>query len=86
MSKKRYLLNETPRSQKKIREFFPYQIFLNNEKFVVQIEKFFWKWNLEIGTRYHFVSIDFHEFEIVGIITLTMKIFPMNDSFFITII
>ena len=32
--------------KKKIRKFLPSQIFLNNEKFVVQIENFFGKWNL----------------------------------------
>ena len=63
-------------SIKKIRKFLPSQIFLNNEKFVVQIENFFGKWNL----YYHFVSIDFHEFEIYGIITPTMKIFEMENK------
>ena len=32
--------------REKIRQILPSQIFLNNEKFVVQIENFFEKWNL----------------------------------------
>ena len=60
-----------------IREFFTFQTFLNNEIFVAQIETLLKSESLvsiKYGTGYHFVSIDFHVFEIDGIITPTMKI------------
>ena len=60
-----------------IRDCFPFQTFLNNEIFVAQIETFLKSESLvsiKYGTGYHFVSIDFHEFEIDGIIRPTKKI------------
>ena len=38
--------------------------------------------SIENGTRYHFVSIEFHEFEIASIITPTMKILCMKNKKF----
>jgi len=35
---------------------------------------------IEDGTKYHFVSIGFHEFEIDSKITPAMKIFCMNNK------
>ena len=57
-----------------------YQFF---EQWVVQIENFLKMESLlstEDGTRDHFVSIDFHEFENGGITTVTMKIFCMKET------
>ena len=45
---------------KKIRKFLPSQFFLNNEKFVVQIKNFFWKWNLDYQQRIEQEIILFH--------------------------
>ena len=36
--------------------------------------------SIEDRTRYHFVPIDFHEFEIDGIITPTIKVFRMKNK------
>ena len=38
--------------------------------------------SLEDGLRYHFVSIKFHEFEIVSIITPTHKMFRMKNKLY----
>lgn len=68
---------------KKIRKFLPspmfseqwkiccsnWRILLKNET-LVSIEN-------QTTYRYHFVSIDFHEFQMVGIITLTRKVLSM---------
>ena len=36
--------------------------------------------SIENGTRYHFVSIEFHEFEIDSIIAPTMKILCIENK------
>jgi len=46
------------------------KLFLKSESLV----------SIKYGTGYHFVSIDFHEFEIDGIITPTMKICWMKTN------
>ena len=38
--------------------------------------------SIKDGTRYHFVSIEFHEFEINCIITRTRKIFQMESKYY----
>ena len=46
------------------------KLFLQSESIV----------SIKYGTGYHFVSIDFHEFEIDGIVTPTMKICWMKNK------
>ena len=52
--------------------FEQWKICCLNWNFLLKMESLV---SIEDGTRHHFVSIDFHHFEIVGIITPTMKIF-----------
>ena len=53
------------------------KIFFENETFVLKIASLV---SIEDGTSNHFVSIDFHEFEIHGIITITTKIFQWKNK------
>ena len=59
--------------------FEQWKICCSNWKFLLKMVSLV---STEDGTRYHFVSIDFHEFEIYGISTLTTKLFQWKNKWY----